>query len=284
MALATVRQPYEQANQSTSTQANFRAGQRRKEHLTKLEAAQREANNLQGEELERLRRENLALAQENESLRATYGSSASSPGPSTGSADIKGSPGYLPYGHPSAFLEAATASSAMESEALLPAVPDPSSLVVVVPNNLREIRRSLHHLFAPVIDIPVISDPQAHLSALTSLAPNLPASLRPTQLQMTTPHHAYIDLIPSPTLRDRLIAIGPANCYSFLMEVCTIACEIEDHGQMTVWGEDWLNEFSWEFSAAVLERWGGWLLTNEWGQRANFWRRQRGHPILPGYD
>lgn len=268
--------------------ADSLVGQRRKEHLTKLEAAQREANTLQGEELERLRRENLALAQENESLRAAYGSSASSPGPSTGSGDLKGSPSnYLPYGHPSTFLEAATASSALNStpvEALIPAVPDPSSLVVVVPNNIREIRRSLHQLFAPIVEIPVISDPQAHLTALANLAPSLPYSLKPTQLQLTTPHHAYIDLIPSPTLRDRLIRVGPANCNSFLMEVCTIACDIEDNGQMTIWGEDWLNEFSWEFSAAVLERWGGWLLPIEWGQRANFWRRQRGHPILPGYD
>lgn len=281
-------QPYEPANRSTVADANILVGQRRKEHLTKLEAAQREANTLQGEELERLRRENLALAQENQSLRDhAYGSSASSPGPSTSSGDIKGSPNYLPYGHPSAFLEAATASSAISSasaEAMIPAVPDPSSLVVVVPNNVREIRRSLHQLFTPIVDIPVISDPQAHLTALANLAPSLPYSLKPTQLQLTTPHHAYIDLIPSPSLRDRLIAIGPANCNSFLMEVCTIACEIEDHGQMTIWGEDWLNEFSWEFSAAVLERWGGWLLTNEWGQRANFWRRQRGHPVLPGYD
>lgn len=267
-------------------------GQRRKEHLSKLEAAQREASSLQGEELERLRRENAQLAQENDALRAAgfSGSSASSPGPSTASGEmhLKASPtSYLPYGHPSAFLEAATAMSAPHPGSdlgLIPTVPDPSSLVVVVPNNIREIRRSLHQLFHPIIDIPIISDPQAHLTALANLAPGLPYSLKPTQLQLTTPHHAYIDLIPSPRLRDRLIAIGPANCNTFLMEVCTIACEIEDSGQMTIWGEDWLNEFSWEFSSTVLERWGGWLLTEEWGQRANFWRRQRGHPTLAGYD
>ena len=265
--------------------ADILAGQRRKEHLSKLEAAQREASNLQGEELERLRRENIALAQENESLRAAYGSCASSPGPSTNTGDIKSSSSnYLPYGHPSAFLEAATVTSLSPDTSLVPTVPDAGSLVVVVPNNIREIRRSLHQLFTPIIDIPIISDPQAHLTALANLAPALPYSLKPTQLQLTTPHHAYIDLVPSPALRDRLIAIGPANCNTFLMEVCTIACDIEDHGQMTIWGEDWLNDFSWEFSAAVLERWGGWFLTNEWGQRANFWRRQRGHPTLPGYD
>lgn len=242
---------------------------------------------MQGEEVERLRRENAALVQENENLRATYGSQASSPGPSISPTDVRGSPpNYLPYGHPSAFLEAAAAAST-SSGSVTPAppmMPDPSNLVVVVPNNVREIRRSLHRLFSPLLDIPVISNPQTHLAALQAMAPNLPSALKPTQLQLTSPHHAYIDMIPSPGLRDRLIALGPANSNNFLMEVCTIACEIEDTGQMTIWGEDWLNEFSWEFSAAVIERWSGWLLTPEWGQRANFWRRQRGAPVLPGFD
>lgn len=239
---------------------------------------------MQGEEVERLRRENQALAAENETLRAAYGSNASSPGPSLSPSDVRGSPSsYLPYGPPGAFLE--TASTApWDPNNPPPIVTDPNNLVVVVPNNIREIRRSLHQLFAPLIEIPIISDPSTHLATLQNLTPTLPTALKPTQLQLTTPHHAYIDLIPSASLRDRLIAIGPANSNTFLMEVCSIACDIEDTGQMTIWGEDWLNEFSWEFSAPVLERWGGWLLTSEWGQRANFWRRQRGAPILPGYD
>lgn len=159
-----------------------------------------------------------------------------------------------------------------------------SNLVVVVPNNITEIRRTLHGLFAPILEIPIISNPQNHLSTLAALAPTLPPSLKPTDLQLTTPHHAYIDMIPSPNLRDRLIAIGPANSNTFMTQVCTIALDIEDTGQMTIWGEDWLNDFSWEFSAPVLERWGGWLLTQEWGQRANFWRRQRGAATLPAWD
>lgn len=242
---------------------------------------------MQSEEVERLRRENQALIQENESLKAAYGSQASSPGPGISPTDVRASPSaYLPYGPPGAFLEAATTSTS--SASVTPAPPalitDPNNLVVVVPNNIKEIRRSLHGLFSPLLDIPVISNPQAHLATLQVMQPTLPTALKATQLQLTTPHHAYIDLIPSPSLRDRLIAVGPANANSFLMEVCTIACEIEDTGQMIVWGEDWLNEFSWEFSAPVLERYGAWLLSPDWGQRANFWRRQRGAPVLPGYD
>ncbi|OCT52190.1 hypothetical protein CLCR_08781 [Cladophialophora carrionii] len=273
--------------------------QRRKEHLSKLEASQRELNNIQVEEVERLRRENQALVQENESLKAAYGSQASSPGPTTMSpSEVRGSPsGYLAYGAtPGGFLGPVAASQPFVSGAVSVSLPapattplsstssDPSNLVVVVPNNIREIRRSLHQTFAPLLEIHVISNPQTHLATLAAMEPSLPSPLKPSQLQLTTPHHAYIDMLPSPSLRDRLIAIGPANANTFLTEACTIACDIEDTGQMIVWGEDWLNEFSWEFSASVLERWGGWLLTSEWGQRANFWRRQRGAPILPGYD
>lgn len=163
-------------------------------------------------------------------------------------------------------------------------IQDPGNLVVVMPNNISEIRRSLHRLFAPLLDIQVISNPQSHLATLQAMRISLPTALKPTQLQLTTPHHAYIDMIPSESLRERLITVGATHANAFLMEVCTLACEIEDTGQMTVWGEDWLNEFSWEFSAFVLERYGGWLLGPEWGQRANFWRRQRGAAVLSGFD
>ena len=269
-------------------------GQRRKEHLSKLEQAQKEQSNAQSEEVERLRRENQQLVQENESLRASYGSNASSPGPGISPSEIRGSPSsFLPYGPPSAFLDAATSSmsSASVTPGLTPALTpaasinaENSNLVVVVPNNIAEIRRTLHRLFAPILDIPIISNPQNHLATLAALASTLPPSLKPTELQLSTPHHAYIDMIPSPTLRDKLIAIGPANSNTFMTQVCTIALDIEDTGQIIIWGEDWLNDFSWEFSATVLERWGGWLLTQEWGQRANFWRRQRGAATIPAWD
>lgn len=267
--------------------------------MSKLEAAQRELSSIQVEEVERLRRENHALIQENESLKAAYGSQASSPGHTVSPSEIRSSPsGYLAYGaHHGAYLgHVALSSSYAPTPATISApLPPPgttmstagtdnSNLVVVVPNSIREIRRSLHHMFAPLLEIPVISNPQTHLATLAALEPTLPTSLKPTQLQLSTPHHAYIDMVPSPTLRDRLIAVGPANANTFLTETCTMVCDIKDTGQMTIWGEDWLNEFSWEFSATVLERWGGWLLTPEWGQRANFWRRQRGAPVLPGYD
>jgi BMFP domain-containing protein YqiC len=272
--------------------------QRRKEHLSKLEAAQRELNSFQGEEVERLRQENQLLAQENEALKATYGSQANSPGPSITPVELRASPsGYVNYvAPPAGYLGPATANASYipvagpsglpppTSTPMSSASTDPSNLVVVVPFNISEIRQSLHQMFAPILEIPVISNPQTHLATLAALEPTLPPPLKPTPLQLSTPHHAYIDMIPSPALRNQLITVGPANSNSFLTEACTIACDIEDTGQMIVWGEDWLNDFSWEFSPVIFERWGNFVLGPEWIQRANFWRRQRGAPLLPTYD
>lgn len=146
---------------------------------------------------------------------------------------------------------------------------------------MSQVRATLHSLFNPILEFP---DPQQHLSLLAALAPSLPTQLRPTDLQLQTPHHIYIDLIPSPSLRNRLITAGASTATMFLQQTSIFASDsVEDHGQLTIWGEDILNEFSWEFSAEVLEQWGGWLLPSEWGERANFWRAQRGAPILPAW-
>ena len=153
--------------------------------------------------------------------------------------------------------------------------------IVISPCNIEEIRRSLNILFAPILNVVAMSNPQYHLTTLAAMTETLPPQLQPTMLQLQTPHSVYIDMIPSATLRDKLIAVGPAFSGAFLAQACTVTCEIEDVHQLKVWGKDWLNEFSWEFSSTIIERFSGWLLTGEWTQRANFWRRARGAPLIP---
>ncbi|KAK2760747.1 hypothetical protein FQN54_001983 [Arachnomyces sp. PD_36] len=264
--------------------------QRRKEHLKHLEAAERSRSTAQTEELERLRREIDELRQENESLRM-HGSQSGSPyPPSLGSTS-----GHLqdatlsspPQTHASSFPftspppGAATLGPAEPSAQ--PRPPTTPELCILVSHNMSQVRTYLHSLFQPILDCTDTS-PQQHLSLLASLSPSLPSQLRPTDLQLSTPHHLYIDLLPSPSLRNRLITAGPTTANVFLQQVCTFASDsLENRGQLTIWGEDVLNEFSWEFSAEILEQWGGWLLPREWGERANFWRVQRGAPVLPAW-
>ncbi|KAK2841692.1 hypothetical protein FQN49_005999 [Arthroderma sp. PD_2] len=263
--------------------------QRRKEHIKNLERAERERISSQSDEIEQLKQENLELRQENVAL-SKFGSNCSSPsmlsvrhlqepnGLITTAESISGvySNCLLP--------ETATTSAGLSPRSSFDDASAPSNrFCIVTPFDIHRVRNYLYTLFRPVLSLAVdgaFPDPQLHLLTLARLGPSLPPSLRPTALQLQTPHNAYIDLIPSPQLRDTLLRSDPATAATFLADVCTFACDIENRGQLIIWGENFLNEFSWEFSAEVLERWGGWFLPSIWRERADYWRRQRGDPVL----
>ena len=142
-------------------------------------------------------------------------------------------------------------------------------------------RTELRERFRPLlVDPSITATSERHLSALRSLSENLPGPLKPTKIQLETPHYYGIDLIASPSLRDRLMTVTSDVAQSFVSEIGVLANERDD--ALVIWGDDPLNEMSWEFSQAVLERWG-WMLGRDWVQRANFWRRQRGAALLPDW-
>lgn len=120
-----------------------------------------------------------------------------------------------------------------------------------------------------------------HLQILASIGPSLPVPFRPTPTQLTTPHYYGVDLLPSPSLRDRLCRAGPDVSAAFLHEFdyLLLTGNMDEHQRLTIWGEDPYNELSWEFSAEMLSRWG-WLAGRVWAERANFWRTQRGNDVL----
>jgi Domain of unknown function (DUF3425) len=156
------------------------------------------------------------------------------------------------------------------------------SLMVMVPYDRAKARSETLALFKPLVSDPTaLSTPERHLSTLANLAPSLPLPLKPTKTQLSTPHYYGLDLIASPSLRDRLISVGDEMAQQFVNDWCSCKGEgNEDAGQLIIWGEDPLNEMAWEFSRELLDRWG-WLLGREWVSRANFWRRQRGVGLLP---
>ena len=87
-------------------------------------------------------------------------------------------------------------------------------------------------------------------------------------------------MIASSTLRERLLTVSSDVAQDFVLEVGFIGGD--DLGQLTIWGEEPLNEMSWEFSQPILERWG-WLLGREWVNRSNWWRQQRGAAPLAAW-
>lgn len=110
---------------------------------------------------------------------------------------------------------------------------------------------------------------------------DLPAPLKPTKRQLETAHYHGIDMIASPSLRDRLLSINNEAAYNFVSELGIISSENEDTCALTIWGDDPLNELNWELSKSFLERWG-WLVGNEWIYRSNSWRNFRGQPNISG--
>lgn len=110
------------------------------------------------------------------------------------------------------------------------------------------------------------------------MSSTLPYQLQPSKAHLDTPHYYGIDMIASPTLRDRLLTVSPDVAENFIQEVGFLAGE--DSGQLTIWGQDPLNEMSWEFSQPILDRWA-WLMGRDWIAKSNWWRRQRGATLLP---
>ncbi|RSL86433.1 hypothetical protein CEP51_002793 [Fusarium floridanum] len=96
---------------------------------------------------------------------------------------------------------------------------------------------------------------------------SLPPTLTPTELQKTIPHPPFVDVIPFPGVRDRLLR----SLAVIDLEKLTIDLT---GGAFKVWGSVPWDGTSWEVSEEFAKKW--WFLIDENLLRAtNFWRRQR---------
>ncbi|KFY30273.1 hypothetical protein V494_08204 [Pseudogymnoascus sp. VKM F-4513 (FW-928)] len=167
-------------------------------------------------------------------------------------------------------------------------VAERSNLIAIAPASRIKTSTSISALFLPLMNeahsfpSPTSNQPcPRHHQILAAIGPSLPAPFRPTATQLSTPHYFGVDLLPSPSLRNRLCRAGAEVSFAFLHEFdCFLLTSNLDESRLTIWGEDPYNEFSWEFSAEMLSRWG-WLVGPQWVERANFWRTQRNQPTLP---
>jgi hypothetical protein len=91
-------------------------------------------------------------------------------------------------------------------------------------------------------------------------------SLLPTQRQKEIPHHGYIDMIPFPILRDRILeALAVINEEEL--------CRDLQSGDWKIWGRKPWEPGSWEFAADFVHKWW-FLLDDEILRMTNFWRCQ----------
>jgi hypothetical protein len=115
-----------------------------------------------------------------------------------------------------------------------------------------------------------------------SLASNevasFPVSLQPTALHFWTPHHPWLDLFPSPQMRDNLIVLEPlVDEYRLCEALCN---SMEGTAGILVWKDPW-DPTGWEVTSSFMSAWG-LTFHNCWDlfRSTNYWRLKRGEKLL----
>lgn len=108
-----------------------------------------------------------------------------------------------------------------------------------------------------------------------------PASLCPTALQKTIPHHPWIDLFPIPRMRDNLLRkYDSFDEYALCNDLVDFYDVSNEQTGLVVWTEPWLPS-GWEVSEAFLQKWS-WVIEGcgELVESTNYWRNVRGEETL----
>ncbi|KAH8903714.1 hypothetical protein BR93DRAFT_884440 [Coniochaeta sp. PMI_546] len=114
-----------------------------------------------------------------------------------------------------------------------------------------------------------------------TLAASLPPSLCPTRLQRMIPHHPWIDLFPSPSIRDILLRrMGEYNEDQICNDMFS-SCGEKGQLGVLVWGDP-ADLSSYEMSEDLLTKYP-WLINDcsyDIVRFTNHWRRKRGEKRL----
>jgi hypothetical protein len=108
---------------------------------------------------------------------------------------------------------------------------------------------------------------------ITAPASTLPSTMAPTLQQQMVPHPPYIDMLPWPSMRDRMLSsIGAINDEEFILDLA----------QSKVWGSMPWDPLSWEVEAHFAKKWW-FLMDDSILHTTNFWRGQKGEEglVLP---
>lgn len=123
-------------------------------------------------------------------------------------------------------------------------------------------------------------------NASASTYNHLPINLRPTAVQLNNPHHPALDILPWPSVRDRLILVfsqpedlrppsarGPTGLVDFVYD-------LEDPAEgVRIWGDDPYSDEYWEVGEKLFKNWW-WALDGRVVSRSNQLRYDRGADML----
>ncbi|CAH0021224.1 unnamed protein product [Clonostachys rhizophaga] len=122
---------------------------------------------------------------------------------------------------------------------------------------------------ADILQLVCLQESGFNVGAATWL---LPKTLAPTSRQQIVPHMPYIDMLPWPSLRDRMLRSLPTiNELEFVQDMSS--------SDLRVWGRLPWDPLGWEVGPVFAKKW--WFLMDEKVmQSTNFWRAQRGEEAL----
>ena len=123
--------------------------------------------------------------------------------------------------------------------------------------------------------------PYTVLHPFSAITTPLTHTLNPTDIQLSTYHHPYIDLIASPSLRNNVLTASLDK-----QQEDALCMDLHIDG-FTVWGSQPWNFMGWEVAQAFTSKWA-WLLDEDTIRYSNFWRAERGElplqvPTLCGF-
>jgi hypothetical protein len=106
--------------------------------------------------------------------------------------------------------------------------------------------------------------------SIRALPHTLPPTMIPTSTQQLVPHQPYVDMLPWPSLRDRVLkSLAAINEIELIM----------DMESLKIWGSTPWDSMGWEVPPEFAKKW--WFLIDDGIIRTtNFWRAQRGEEAL----
>jgi hypothetical protein len=176
----------------------------------------------------------------------------------------------------------------------IPLTPDPTNLTIP---NLSTFR-AFATIASAIGALSNFHNPNYLHTLSPTPTPNLPPNLHPTSAQITIPHHPLLDILPWPSVREKLICIlalpsglrpmiaredGDESDGGQAKAVMQIVHDLDDmadgfriHGNAVAWGEgNELAEEAWEMGECFFKNWW-WCLDGRVVNMSNLRRRQRG--------
>ncbi|KAH8896401.1 hypothetical protein GQ53DRAFT_803826 [Thozetella sp. PMI_491] len=155
----------------------------------------------------------------------------------------------------------------LEQMAVAPSSPNPDAFYLVL-----GAQTVIAALTANAQSIPVYCNVFVPKVLTSGSVQDPPAPLAPTRLQAEVPHLAFVAALPFAGLRDAILRALPHIDYQSLWRDSV-------SGGFIIWGRTpWMPQ-GWEVTEEWAHKWW-FLLDKEVLETANFWRLQRGLPLL----